>query len=201
MSNALHEAQQLAGQREQKKRAEVGELLNRARQLTVDHVTGKPTKADDFLEVADKLGVGLRYFDDENDGAIARCRRRIADVEGLARIPVLQKEEASLVAKSASVEAESAKAQEKLRLAIEQVKNQDGKRFSFFDYSTTPEQLAEIRELRNRFMELADQRWIINRDLTLICEEIQELKKIDHQNIDPHSSEPSPFNFMMPPIA
>lgn len=194
--SALENARRLDAERTRKREAERSQLIAKLRKLIVADVAGTdPPDPAEIIEVCDQLGIEFDKFEE----GVNRHRRRIADVEGLARVPKLKRQAEELEAKERAIATEASKAKDELQRAVDAVKNRDGGRtFSFYDRSTTPAQLAAIREVRVRFMELADQQWLLARDAGLIREEIRNLGKIDQDNIDPDCGENPPNDFVVP---
>lgn len=197
MSTVLKAAATLAKKRAEDQANARKSLLERVRKMAVAIVTETdPPKPAEVIEVCDALGVSLEWF----EKAVSRCESRLADVRGLERVPGLRNEAEKLEAHSRQLEQQAAGAKSEADRALALVHDPDGlRRSQYYREDATEAELERKRETQHRWLTIVDSAWIASRDARRLRGEIAELQEIDRSNIDPHSSEPSPWDFALPP--
>ena len=198
MSNVVESAKQIILERAAKKASERSKAMAQSRRLAIAVVLENPSPdPNEIILVCDELNVGVDWF----DGAIDACRRRIADVEGLGRIPVLTEQAETLEREAFLLTPQVDAMKSRNDLAFWDIKNQDSRTLAAYRKDLKAEEMADFRKLQFEHFEAMDRLWFMTSDAEILREEIAALKKIDRNNIDPRSSEPSPHDFKLPAIA
>ncbi len=197
MSTVLQQAEALARQRSEEQAARNKALRDRIRKMVVAIVTETdPPGPNEILEACDQLKVGIEWF----ENAVDRCRARVADVQASQRVPGLKTKLRQLEGQVAQLKAKAEEAELAKDRAFDNIKSPTPERGGMIRMDATEGELADFRSAHAVWMEACHQEWLVARDIAELQREIIQLEQIDTGKRDLESSEPSPFDFILPPL-